>query len=156
MTIIYAELILTPTDHYVVRPTRRWSWHNLFGDSGLIFALSTTQSQEVRAVIDAHDAACKVIATSYVSKGIASVFTETTVHSILQQDFISGIHLVISEPCPPAPLWSQTVSLVLPTITSISQWDLGSMEDVLTPKPITSAMDEVTSVPESGQPLPWE
>lgn len=156
MTIIYAELILTPTDHYVVRPIYRYGGRNLFGDSGLIFALSTVQSQEVRAVIDAHDTACKSIAASYVSKGIASVFTETTVFSILQQDFISGIHLAISDPRPPAPLWSRTVSLVLPTITSISQWDLGSMEDVLVPKPITSAMDEVTSVPESGQPLPWE
>jgi hypothetical protein len=156
MTILHAELILTPTDHYVVRHKHRPSHYQLLGDSGFIFALGTAQSQELRAVIDAHDTLCRTIAKAYAEKSPEQDGLESLMFSALQHDFINGIHLAIRSPTALEPLLFQKVLLVVPTASGVESWELGTLQEVLQPRNISTSVTEVSYGDTPKDPLPWE
>lgn len=140
--MIAVDLILTPTDHYVVRPKSYSLIRSSNETSGFVFALSTIQSQELREVIDKHDTGCLAAAATYAAKKINAVYEEQAFYRSLQQDFIAGIHLVIGSSLTVDAPSLQEVRLVVPTLTGIESWKVGTLQDVLAPRKLNRRLPD--------------
>ena len=146
MSTIYAELILSPTDHYIVRP-RLYRPSNTAlsrsGSSALTFALSSKHSKAVRITLDKHDQACLEIAERYREFDPVRYASVQATYHRLQADFINGIHLRIDLPVASPGNLNVPISLVLPTALGVGTWQISTLETVLQPRPITKHMEPV-------------
>ena len=156
MTIIYANLIVSPTGNYIVKPVSSNNTLSNHMRSCFVYALTDNQSDEVRAAIVLHETLARKTARECVEKHNPKNTDERYIFTNLLTSLYRNIQLQVQISAGNSTVDTVKVKLVIPTLAGLREWDLGFLSNALSENEFGLVFSEGDFPSPVHDPLPWE